>query len=272
MATPLLIAQLTDFHIGLGPHFLGGRMDTEQALRAAVAHVAALPTPPDVVLLTGDLTERGSAAEYAVVADALAPLTARGTPVYAVPGNHDEPNMARQALPLCMPVAPDAPACCYHRQHAGLHLVALDTVVPFKSHGALEAPQLAWLAQTLQACRGEPVLIFMHHPPLPTGIEALDSCSLLHGAEELAALVRGHGAVQGLLCGHLHRAVQMQFGGAPLHVAPSVAHQFTLDLRPGAPLHAQLEPPKVSLHRWLPTQGLVTHLSYVQPFGEALPL
>ena len=128
------------------------------------------------------------------------------------------------------------------------------------------------LAGQLGQCRDEPVLLFMHHPPLPTGIEAMDACSLLEGGDELAALVRAHGRVQGILCGHLHRPVQMQFGGAPLHVAPSVAHQIALDLRPGAALHAQLEPPKISLHRWSPVQGLCTHLSYVQAFGPALPL
>ena len=271
MSQTLLIAQLSDPHIGTGPAFLGGRMDTEHALRQAVAHVVAMDPQPDLVLLTGDLTERGSAAEYAVVADALAPLA---MPVFAVPGNHDDPKVARSALPRCMPAAPDAPdgACCYRLRHGGLHLIALDTVVPRQSHGALGPAQLAWLAGQLGQCRDEPVLLFMHHPPLPTGIEAMDACSLLEGGDELAVLVRAHGRVHGILCGHLHRPVQMQFGGAPLHVAPSVAHQIALDLRPGAALHAQLEPPKISLHRWSPVQGLCTHLSYVQAFGPALPL
>ena len=271
MNQTLLIAQLSDPHVGTGPGFLGGRMDTEKALRQAVAHVAALSLRPDLVLLTGDLTDRGSAAEYAVVADALAPLS---MPVYAVPGNHDDPKVAQDALRRCMPVAPDAPdgACCYHLRHGNLHLIALDTVVPRQSHGALQPAQLAWLARTLDGCRGEPVLLFMHHPPLPTGIDAMDACSLMTGSDELAALVRGHGAVQGVLCGHLHRSVQMQLGGAPLHVAPSVAHQIALDLRPGAALHARLEPPKISLHRWSPLHGLCTHTSYVEAFGPALAL
>lgn len=112
----------------------------------------------------------------------------------------------------------------------------------------------------------------MHHPPLPTGLAAMDACSLMAGGDRLAAAIRHHGQVQGLLCGHLHRPVQMQFGGAPLHVAASVAHQIRLDLRPDAPLCAQLEPPKISLHRWTPAHGLCTHLSYVEPFGAALPL
>ena len=97
MHAPLLIAQLSDPHIGTGPAFLGGQMDTERALRRAVAHVVAMAPRPDLVLLTGDLTERGSAAEYARVADALAPLP---MPVYAVPGNHDDSRVVRAAGPL----------------------------------------------------------------------------------------------------------------------------------------------------------------------------
>ena len=269
MSSNLLIAQLSDPHVGTGPAFLGGRMDTEKALRDAVAHVATMRPRPDLVLLTGDLTEHGSATEYALVSDALAQLC---MPVYAVPGNHDDSKAALDALARYMPVAPDAPegSCCYRVRPEDLHLIALDTVVAHQSHGALCSEQLAWLAHTLNDCQGEKVLIFMHHPPLPTGIEAMDACSLMAGGDELAALVRGHGSVQGILCGHLHRPVQMQFGGVPLHVAPSVAHQITLDLRPGAALHAQLEPPKISLHRWSPSDGLCTHLSYVEAFGAAL--
>ena len=271
MPSSLLIAQISDAHVGTGASFLDGRMDTLAALRSAVAHVAALAPAPDLVLFTGDLTEHGTAAEYAAVADALAALS---MPVYAVPGNHDDTKVAQHALPQCMPVAVDARAgaCCYHVQHGDLHLVALDTVVPRQSHGALQAAQLDWLQRKLQACAGEPVLLFMHHPPLPTGLEAMDACSLLEGSDALAALVRGHGVVQGLLCGHLHRPVQMQFGGAPLHVAPSVAHQIALDLMPGAPLCARLEPPKISLHRWTPAHGLCTHTSYIEAFGPTLPL
>lgn len=271
MSPTLLIAQLSDLHIGTGPGFLDGRMNTETALHRAVAHVGSLNPRPDLVLLTGDLAERGSVGEYAVVRDALSPLC---MPVYAIPGNHDDSAVAMAALPAFMPVQSDAPSgtCCYHVQHGGLHLIGLDTVVAGRSHGALEGSQIEWLGDALHRCGGEPVLIFMHHPPLPTGIEAMDACSLMTGADALAALVRRHGAVQGVLCGHLHRPVQMLFGGAPLHVAPSVAHQIALDLRSGAPLRARLEPPKISLHRWSAQFGLCSHLSYVDSFGAALAL
>src|SRR6218665_1420008 len=133
MPDALLIAQLSDPHMGTGPAFLGGRMDTLAALQRAVAHVLTLAPQPDLVLLTGDLTEHGRPAEYEAVAAALRPLP---MPVYAVPGNHDDPAVAQRVLAHCMPVADDAPdgACCYYLRHGALHLVALDSVVPRQSH------------------------------------------------------------------------------------------------------------------------------------------
>lgn len=269
MTTTLLIAQLSDSHVGTSATFLGGGIDTLAALRRAVAHVATLQPKPDFVVFTGDMTEHGTEAEYALVAQALATLP---MPVYAVPGNHDDSKVAISRLNRYMPVAHDAPkdACCYAVRHGKLNLIALDTVVAHQPHGEIRNEQLIWLERMLGQCPGEPVLLFMHHPPLPTGIAAMDACSLMVGGDALAVLVQRHGCVQGVLCGHLHRSVQMQFGGVPLHVAPSVAHQITLDLMPDAPLHAQLEPPKISLHRWSSAHGLCTHTSYIDAFGAPL--
>ncbi|GAP36526.1 phosphodiesterase [Piscinibacter sakaiensis] len=269
---PLLLAQLSDPHLGLSPAAFGGQLDTTEALQRAVAHVAALDPRPDAVLLTGDLAEHGRPEEYALLRRLLAPLP---MPVYAVPGNHDDPAAARAGLdPAQMPVDADAPAgrCCYRVALGGLQLVALDTVVPRQPHGALDAAQLDWLARTLAACADAPVLVFMHHPPLPTGLAAMDACRLLDGAEALAARLRAHGRVEGVLCGHLHRPVQLRFAGTGLHVAPSVAHQLALDLRPAAPLRARLEPPQVSLHRWTAELGLCTHLSRVDTVEPDWPV
>lgn len=271
MDKALLIAQISDAHVGMGAQLLGSPMDPLAALQQGVEHLLTMDPTPDVVLFTGDLTEHGAETEYALVAQTLAALT---MPVYAVPGNHDSPQLAQRSLLQYMPVASDAPSgtCCYHVQHGALHLIALDSVVPHRSHGALSTAQLDWLHQQLSSCAGEAVLLFMHHPPMPTGLEVMDACSLLEGGDRLAQLIRNHGHVHGLLCGHLHRPVNMMFGGVSLHVAPSVAHQIELNLRPGAPLCARLEPPKVSLHRWTPATGLCTHTSYIGDFGPGIPL
>ncbi len=65
----------------------GAPFSGEAALRDAVDHLLQLPTPPDVVIVTGDLAYQGRTEEYARVRDVLRALT---MPVYVVPGNHDD--------------------------------------------------------------------------------------------------------------------------------------------------------------------------------------
>ena len=68
-----LVAQLTDLHIREPGRLAYGRLDTAPYLRAAVSAIHALPQHPDAVVLTGDLTDFGRAAEYEHLAEMLAP-------------------------------------------------------------------------------------------------------------------------------------------------------------------------------------------------------
>ena len=65
------------------------------------------------------------------------------------------------------------------------------------------------------------------------------------------------------MCGHVHRPIQVRWAGTMASIAPSTAHQATLDLRDGAPLSMKMEPPAIALHLWRPGTGLVTHVSYI---------
>lgn len=274
----MLIAHLTDPHIGLDPGPLAGRLDPTAALRRALVHVRELGTPPDVLLLSGDLTESGADADYQTLrqlVDEELPGHRQGSPrVLAVGGNHDLPLRARQYLADWMPVPDDVPPglVCVRATHGGLHFIGLDTVVPGQPHGELGSAQLDWLAATLQSLAGQPVLIFMHHPPMLTGMAAMDDCGLREGRGELARLIATHGQVQLVAAGHMHRPIVGMLGGAPVVVAPSTSHQIELDLNPNAPLAVRLEPPMIGLYRWSLQDGIACHFSHVLPFDGPFPI
>ena len=252
------LAQITDPHIREPGRLAYGRIDTTPYLRRAIDSLLALPQRPDALVLTGDLCDFGREAEYAHLAELLAPLA--DLPVYLLPGNHDERVQLRKSFAHHVYLQGDGEFVQYSVRVGPLRLIALDTVVPGQSHGALCEARLAWLERELTTCQGEPVVIAMHHPPFRTLIGHMDKIGLLAGAQELEAIVARHPNVERIICGHLHRAIDVRFGGTIASTCPSPAHQVALDLQPAATSAWMLEPPAFRVHAW-DGQRLVSHLA-----------
>lgn len=267
----MLIAQITDLHVTRANELLSGRVDTRTALATCVERLAGLQPRPDVLLVTGDLTETATDEEYSFLITALDKL---GVPYFVVPGNHDDRAAMRRAFSGMSAGETDAPFCfVVDRPEWPLRLIGLDSIVPRRSEGALCATRLDWLtAEVRRATPERPALIFMHHPPFRTGIAPMDACGVLQGQAEFRDIVSKHAErIAGILCGHVHRVIHASIGGVPVLLAPSSAHQITLDLQESAPLSFTLEPPKIALHDWRPDTGLVSNYAYVDAFPGPYP-
>ncbi len=255
----MLFAQLSDLHVGLPGSKVDLAYRSAAQLQRAVAHVCALDPRPDAVLLTGDLVNDGTPEEYARLTTLLAALP---MPVYVLPGNHDDREHLRAAFAAHGYLPPSGPLC-YAVDVGPVRLLALDTNVPGRPFGRLEAPQLAWLEARLAEAPTRPTLVALHHPPFRTGIQRADDEMGLEGADALEGVVRRHPQVERVLCGHLHRPIVKRFGGTVASTCPSTMHQLRLDLRNPAPLELVPEPPALQLHLWREGAGLVSHTSYV---------
>lgn len=262
----MLIVQMSDMHLKGEGELLYGRIDTQGFLERAVAHVNALDPRPDIALVTGDLVDGGKQAEYANLRRVLSRLA---MPYYLVPGNHDAREPLRAAF-ADLGYLPPSGFLQYVVEDLPLRLIALDTLVEGKGWGALCDERLDWLAARL-AESGRPTAIFMHHPPFSTGIRVMDGMRLNEGEARFAELVRAHGLVERVMCGHVHRPIQVRWAGTIASIAPSTAHQATLDLREEAKLSMTMDPPGVMLHLWRPEVGLVTHTSYIGDYEGPRP-
>lgn len=258
------IVQLTDLHIrprGLAANrVIETNMLTARALRA----VARLRPAADAVIITGDLTECGLPAEYAVLRDLLADLP---MPVHVIPGNHDR----RENLLAGLDGVASAEGFVQYAIDAlPVRIVMLDTVVPGAGHGELCDTRLAWLDRVLATEPEKPTLIGMHHPPFACGIEHMDGIAL-HAPERFIDVLRRHPQVERVVCGHHHRPVVARVGPAIATICPSVAHQVELDLSEDAPAAFVLEPPAYQIHRWRPETGIVTHTALVEAYPGPFP-
>jgi len=261
----MLIAQISDLHIKPPGVKMRDRVDTALHLERAVQHILALDERPDIVIATGDLVDRGKPEEYAQLRELLAPLP---MPVHVVPGNHDSRDMLRAAFPEQERLL-DTEFVQYVLDNYPVRLIALDTWMPDVIHGELCDARLDWLQRKLGES-DRPTILFMHHPPFACGLAGMDKVRLNRGAERLAELVRANPQIERVLCGHVHRPVQVRWAGTIASIGPSTAHQVTLDLKPDTAASYIMEPPAIALHRWS-DGALISHLSYVGEFDGPYP-
>jgi len=266
----MLLCQISDLHIKAERKLAYGRVDTASMLERCVAAILRLAPAPDAVLITGDLVDRGSDAEYELLAQLIAPLSTQGhLPVYLIAGNHDERDALRRNFPAHTYLRQWAPFVQYAIDAHALRIVALDTVIPGQGGGLVCAERLDWLDRTLSQAPEQPTVILMHHPPFVTGIGHMDRVGL-DNSDALEAVVRRHPQVERVLCGHLHRSIQARFGGTVASTCPSTAHQVALDLGQPSPDNFVMEPPGYQLHFWNGKQ-LVTHTAVLGEFAGPYP-
>jgi 3',5'-cyclic AMP phosphodiesterase CpdA len=191
-------------------------------------------------------------------------------PYYLIPGNHD----SREALVAAFPdheyLRQNVERIEYVIDEHELRIVALDTVVPLESGGRLDSESMQWLDRVLSAQPGRPTVLIMHHPPFKTWIGHMDRCGLAN-PEILQAVVARHPQVERVLCGHLHRSIQVRFGGTIASTCPSPAHQIDLDLVSDGRPQFVMEPPGYQLHVWNPRSGIVSHTAYIGEFDGPYP-
>src|SRR5262249_55974251 len=161
----------------------------------AIDALLALQPAPDVVLATGDLTDTGAVEEYRLLRDELGRLA---MPVYVIPGNHDRREGLREAF-ADRPYVPKAGPISYVIDEHPVRLVALDTLIPGKTEGEVGASQRAWLDRQLAAAPERPTIVFMHHPPFPTGIGHMDKINCFDG-DGVAEIIARHPQVERVLC------------------------------------------------------------------------
>jgi 3',5'-cyclic-AMP phosphodiesterase len=263
----MLIVQLSDPHITVPGERPYAPVDTARALKSAVAAIAALSPRPDLLVMTGDLVQRGLPEEYAHLKALLAPLS---LPILAIPGNHDERESMRTAF-QGEGYLPRSGALDFVVEFGGLRILGLDTLVPGKDGGRLCGERLSWVDSTLSAAPDRPSLILMHHPPFLTGIAPMDRIGL-EGRQAFAEIVRRHPQTLRILCGHLHRTIDCRFAGTIAGTAPSTAHQLFLDCDPTAPSSRfVLEPGGYQLHLWDEKTGLVSHTAVIGDYPGPYP-
>jgi 3',5'-cyclic AMP phosphodiesterase CpdA len=259
---PVCIAQISDLHIKSPGTLAYGRVNTGKALERCVAALNEFNPAPVFTVISGDLADTPTADEYQHLEQLLAPLK---LPFAGIPGNHDARELMRAAFPSAA-YAFTAGALNQKIEVGELDLILLDSSVPGKPHGTLDAATLQWLEQTLASSADRPALLFLHHPPFKTGILHMDRQNLLN-ADQLASIVKRHPRARLSAAGHVHRAMLTIFEGIPATICPAPNHAVDLDLAELREPSFKIEPPAFHLHAWFPGEGFGSVVTHQVPIG-----
>jgi Icc protein len=217
--------QLSDIHLAPSGTLLAG-VDPMRQMRGVQTRIRELDVLPAFIVVSGDLTDDGSAESYEVVIEVLKELSAGTTPVLLALGNHDDRAVFRRVV-LGEECSDDQDPYYYSQMIDGLRVIVLDSTIPGEDGGALEATQLTWLEGQLEGPASRGNLVVLHHPCRLVAPAHHYPAFIVREAAALEAIVARHrDRVVGVLAGHSHQVNSAPFGGT-LHVtAPAVLCQL----------------------------------------------
>lgn len=213
MNAPTRLVHISDVHIG----------DADQTILERATEALASLTP-DLIVLSGDVTQSGRRREFAAAAKFLAGMPA---PIVAAPGNHDAPvfdPFARITRPYrrfrALPVVDR-----WESENATTGVAAISTARAIQarldwSQGAYRLNALKSALSSVEHCTWR--VLVAHHPPV-THEGAWVRSDARRGREALEILSQHERTL--LLCGHAHgfKLVSLGPSSSAFIVAPTLA-------------------------------------------------
>jgi 3',5'-cyclic-AMP phosphodiesterase len=214
MLNDLVIAQVTDMHIGPSNTKFKG-LEVRQPFVDVLQALAKKQL--DLLVLSGDLAAvEGEPDIYAWIKQALATFPC---PYVVMAGNHDHAGNLAKVFEL-----PDDDLSqgmlYFSRTVKKRRLLFLDS-----SSYRVAKQQLEWLSTQL-AESDEPVLLFIHHPPLKCGCRFMDDHYALRNIDEVWQVLVPFPQISHIFCGHYHTEKTVIKNGKSVHLTPSTVFQI----------------------------------------------
>lgn len=215
-STYLQFLHITDCHLLDHGNALFHQQNTRLNLQTVIHQGISSHPGVDFILFTGDISQTGNPASYEVFKSIIDSIH---IPIFAVPGNHDNPRLLQQVIAN----SPDQSISIIPLRHHSL--ILLNSWVKDEHFGRVSKHCLAQLEQHLKSSDDRFNIFAIHHPPVEVGSPWLDALGLKN-APELLQLINKYSSNSLLLCGHVHQTIDQQLNQLRLLVTPSTCHQF----------------------------------------------
>ncbi|MGH8547772.1 MAG: 3',5'-cyclic-AMP phosphodiesterase [Methylococcales bacterium] len=210
------VLQITDLHLLSAPDQTLLGVNTEETARQVVESAQSTHWPPDLIVLTGDLTQEPRASTYRRLDRTLHGL---GVPCVCLPGNHDDPRLMLEELKS------ENVYCSSQILTDAWQIICLDSTEPGSESGHFSEKTGEILADHLDQYPEKFALILLHHHPVPVGCAWLDTM-VLDEQNKFFAILESRPQSRAVACGHIHQTLDITCGNLRVFGTPSTCFQF----------------------------------------------
>jgi Icc protein len=213
MVNPKLI-HITDLHFGDSADSVLAGINPLDSFNAVLDAIDENGFGEELLLLSGDLSGVAHRNSYKMLNRLL---KNRNKQVAWLPGNHDRFSLMEKYL--------DNFPFQRVTDLGNWAVLSLDSSQLSTPAGHLSGEELLCAERFLSNLRDRPVLISMHHCPIPIGSSWLDKHKI-DNAEDLYSILTRHENIKGVITGHVHQKFEGLWGKLPLYTTPSSCIQF----------------------------------------------
>lgn len=250
----MYIAQISDLYIAPKNDETANAIKMVTNLKKCIAHINKRTVKPDLVLITGNITNNGSVDACIHARELLDQLDCT---YKLVPGPNDDRRItlsifehacANEVGGVLSYVVNDYP----------LRLIGLDSMGHNGTGGFICPKRQDWLYGNLAEMPSQATLIFMHHSPINLGVSEIGE-EPLGNALQLGQIISSFTNIKGIICGHVNFASHTSWHGTVISTAPSMgiplAHDSVEDVD---------DAPAYNMHHFTKNEDLVSRTIYLR--------
>ena len=225
MNNNFLICQLSDIHFTDGFKKLFNQINTAEQFIKTVNFCNNLNPQPDLYIISGDLID-GKPEYYENFINISNRLQ---KPYYLMMGNHDVRNQLQKFISNKNLIDSNGYINFSLNNHP-IKIICLDTAIDNMIEGKITIETMKWLKDELSMDLNEPVIIFMHHPPINIGSQLFDNIKCKNGNEFLQ-LTKEYQNISKIVFGHVHCKFNKNVENQELLSCPSASFQIPIEAK-----------------------------------------
>lgn len=252
----LEVVQISDLHLYADPDGCLLGVNTQESFLEILKLLKANHPCPDVLVVTGDISQDLSEESYRFFVDAMQGFDC---PILCLAGNHDEFNLleaqaAKGQISTTKKIEIDQ-----------WQILLAHSQVKGKVHGFIEPNEMQWLDNELAQSSAN-TLLFTHHHPVYSNTEWIDSIGIKN-CEEFTKMLAKHSHLKACGFGHVHQELVIKQDHIDYYSVPSTCVQFKKNSKEFA---VSEELPGYRVYHCYPDGSIMTQVHRVDHFKLTL--